>query len=70
MTIFKGNETEALAATRLSVDHDRRVDDAPMLGEVSLQRLGSDRRSQSTDEQLLRSLMLKSGYSAFGVDLR
>lgn len=68
--LLEGDEAKPFAPPRFTVDHDRGVHDRTMLCKVLLQCLGSDSRSKSSNEYLLRTLMFESGNSAFWIDLR
>jgi hypothetical protein len=67
--VLEGDEPEALAAARLAVEHDRRVNDLAELGEELAHGLGRHAAREPTDEELRRALVLLPRDGALGIDL-
>jgi hypothetical protein len=68
--IFKGNESESLVSSRLSVKHDVRIDNLAELREEVPQARVVDRWCETADKDLLGFGMFCFGDGSFGVDLR
>ena len=68
--ILKRNEPKPFTPSRLTVQHNRRINNFPKLGNKLAHALGSDAARQSTDEQLGGALVFLSRDGSFRVDLR
>ena len=67
--IFKRNEPKPFTPPRLTVQHNRRINNFPKLGNKLAHALGSDAARQSPDEELRGALMFLSRDGSFRVDL-
>ena len=67
--ILESNKAKPFATIRLPINHDCRINDFPILTKKSLQRLISRRTRQAADENLLGTMMLKTGNGTLRINL-
>jgi hypothetical protein len=67
--VLESDKAETLATIRLSIDHDGRINDFPILTKEGLECLISRRTRQATDKNLLGAMMLKAGNGALRINL-
>ena len=68
--IFKRNEPKPFTLSRLTVQHNCRIDDLPELGEELAHRLRGDAASKASNEQFSCPLMLLSRNSSLRINLK
>ena len=67
--VLERYETETLAPSGLSVQHDGCINDLAELGEKLAHRLRSDTAWETADKELSRTLVLLAGDRTLGVNL-